>query len=116
MDAHRYKTWAEAAGLPEFSARLAQLPAGLSLPEGLLEPIRFDPERKRLFYRGFMSSASYRYLHGLNADPAYVAAVDALFQASADGFPVSAQSRLGPWLLAMACLAAAGAAVWYAFR
>jgi hypothetical protein len=114
MDAHRYKTWAEAAGLPEFSARLARLPAGLSLRNGFPEPIRHDPERKRLFYRGFMSRASYRYPHGLSADPAYVAVLDALFQASSEALP--ARVRLRPWLLATACLAAAGAAVWYAFR
>jgi hypothetical protein len=115
MVAHHYRTWAEAAGLPEFSARLARLPAGLNLDDGSPEPIRFDPQRKRLSYRGFMSSASYRYLHGLSTDPAFVAAVDALFQTSADALPAPGRARLWLWLLA-ACLAGAGATAWYAWR
>jgi hypothetical protein len=116
MNVHRYRTWAEAAGLPELSARLDRLPAGLSLPEGLPEPIRFDPQRKRLVYRGFMSSASYRYLHGLSADPTWLEALDAIFHTSADALPAPGRGRLWSWLLVTAGLAAAGGAVWYAFR
>src|SRR5690242_6979736 len=80
---HRYKTWAEAAGLPETGARLDRLPAGLQIPEDFPEPIRYDPARKLLVYRGFMSSTSYRFLHSLSADRAFIEALDGLFMGTA---------------------------------
>ena len=39
MDEHHYKSWAEAAGLPETSARLTRLPPGLNFPDDFPEPI-----------------------------------------------------------------------------
>src|SRR5262249_27098270 len=42
-------------------------------------PIRYDPARKLLKYRGLMFSSSYRYLRGLSTNPAYLAAPDQLF-------------------------------------
>src|SRR5690349_1073273 len=94
---HRYKTWAEAAGLPETAARLERLPAGVRLPDDFPEPIRFDPARKLLIYRGFMSSTSYRFLHGLSADLAFMDALDRLFMSSA--YACAGGRRLWPWLL-----------------
>jgi hypothetical protein len=116
MAAHRHKTWAEAAGSPEFSARLDRPPAGLDFPADFPEPLRYDPARRRLAYRGFMCSASYRYLRGLSADPAYLAALDALFQASADALPGGRPRRRWAWLAAAACLAGSAAAAWALLR
>ena len=82
MYSHRYKTWDEAAGLPETFVPLACLPGKLTISANFPEPIHYDAERKRLVYRGFMCSASYTFLHGLSTEPAYVAALDALFQAT----------------------------------
>jgi hypothetical protein len=83
MHSHRYKTWDEAAGLPETSAPLRNLPAELSFPADFPEPIRYDAPSGRLVYRGFMCSVSYSFLRGLSTDSRYLIAVDALFQASA---------------------------------
>ena len=117
MYAHRYKTWAEAAGLPETSARLERLPEGLELPEGLPEPIRFDPARQRLVYRGFMCSASYSFLRGLSTDTAYLLAVDELFQASSYTLDNGkGGARVWPWLLGTGCLGMTSAVAWMVFR
>jgi hypothetical protein len=84
MYEHHYKTWSEAAGLPEVSVPLAQLPAGLEIPEDFPEPISFDPQRKRLVYRGFMCAASFQFLQRLNPDWPYRDALYRLFMASAN--------------------------------
>src|SRR5205809_369089 len=76
----RNKTWKEAAGLHETAARLQQLPAGLAFPEDFPEPITYDVDWKLLLYRGFMYHGSYLFLRQLSADPAYIAALDVLYQ------------------------------------
>jgi hypothetical protein len=116
MQAHHYKTWSEAAGMPETVAPLPRLPNGVKLSDDFPEPIRYDPDRKRLIYRGFMSSASYRFLHNLSTDPAYVAALDVLFQASAYVLDKPAGGRLWRWLVAFGAVAAAIAAAWRFLR
>ena len=95
---HRYKTWAEAAGLPETAAKLERLPPGVHLRDDFPEPLRFDPARKLLMYRGFMSSTSYRFLHGLSADLAFLDALDRLFMGSA--YTGTGRARVWPWVLA----------------
>jgi hypothetical protein len=94
---HRYKTWAEAAGLPETAAKLDGLPPGVHFPDDFPEPMRFDPGRKLLIYRGFMSSTSYRFLHGLSADRAFMEALDGLFMGSA--YVDTGGARVWPWVL-----------------
>jgi hypothetical protein len=117
MHTHHYKTWGEAAGLPETSARLARLPEGLNFPESFPEPMRYDEKRKRLVYRGFMASTSYRFLHGLSTDSDYVTALDELFESSAytlDG--PGAFGRAWKWLLGVGGAAAAVLGVWTFLR
>jgi hypothetical protein len=116
MATHRYKTWAEAAGLHEVSAALARLPRGLDFPDDFPEPLRYDPARRRLVYRGFMCSSSYRFLHGLSTDPAYVEALAVVFQASADALPDDRPPRVWPWLAAAGGLAGAAAFAWALLR
>jgi hypothetical protein len=108
---HRYKTWAEAAGLPETGARLERLPAGVHIPDDFPEPIRYDPARKLLVYRGFMSSTSYRFLHGLSGDRAYVEALDGLFMGTA--YAGTGGTRVWPWVLVgAASLAGSAGLAW----
>jgi hypothetical protein len=107
------KTWAQAAGLPETSTRLDHLPPGLDFPDDFPEPICFDPKRKRLVYRGFMTSLSYRYLHGLSTDIAYIEALDLLFEESAYTLDRGrGLGRVWPWLLAASLLLSAMAFAW----
>src|SRR5262245_32610247 len=114
MHAHRHKTWAEAAGLLETSARLGRLPDGLAFPEEFPEPIRFDARGRRLVYRGFMSSVSYAFLRGRSQDVAYLNALDYLYQASACAASGAVRKgrALWRWALAGACLAATAGAAW----
>jgi hypothetical protein len=113
MQTHRYKTWGEAAGLPQISARLDSLPEGVLFPEDFAEPIQYDPQRKRLLYRGFMCSSSYAFLRSISSNTAYTAAVDDLFQASASVLDTpGAAKRLWPWLVSVSCLGAGGALAW----
>jgi hypothetical protein len=117
MSAHRHKTWGEAAGLPETAARLDRLPEGLEFPEDFPEPIRYQPQRRCLVYRGFMSSASYAFLRGRSTDRPYLVAVDELFQASAFTVPTgSSVKRVLPWLISASCLGAATAVAWTLLR
>jgi hypothetical protein len=114
---HRHKTWAEAAGLPETAARLEKLPPGLQFPDDFPEPIRFDPGRKLLIYRGFMSSVSYRFLHDLSPDLAFLSALDVLFLASAY---ILAEPRSARWiwacLVGVVCLGGAAVTAWLLLR
>jgi len=71
-------TWDQARGRPEISTPLDRLPEGLHIPDDFPEPIHYDPERRLLLYRGFMTSMSYKYLRGLSTDLTFLAALDVL--------------------------------------
>lgn len=114
---HHYKTWTEAAGLPETSARLESLPPDIEFPDDFPEPIRYDASRKRLVYRGFMTSVSYRFLHGLSPDSDYITALDYLFQASS--YTLERPSRLAtmmPWLLGASLVLVGMVFAWMRFH
>ena len=103
-------TWREAEGKPETSARLDRLPPGLTFPTAFPEPISYDPARKLLVYRGFMSYASFEFLHQLSNDPAFGVALDQLYAQSAPAVPFR-RRRL--WWLVATLLVIALAAWWW---
>ena len=105
----RRKTWADAAGQREVSARLDHLPDGLTFGDDFPEPIHFDPASKQLAYRGFMSYGSFRYLWQLHSDPAYGRALDELFTLSSG--PREIRPARWPIAALFAALAAIATAV-----
>jgi hypothetical protein len=114
MHTHHYKTWGEAAGLPETAARLDRLPPDLGLTDDFPEPLRYDPGAKRLLYRGFMCSSSYAFLRSCCKDLPYLNALDSLFQQTAAALGAQrkkAQSHPWRWVLA-AGAAGAGTVAW----
>jgi hypothetical protein len=116
MSAHRHKTWTEAANLPATAARLERLPAGLEFPDDFPEPIRFDAAKRRLVYRGFMCSVSYRYLQALTNDAGYQDALEQLFQATSDTLKSNRRRprlRLWPLLVGAGSLVGATAVAWF---
>jgi hypothetical protein len=98
----RNRTWAQAAGQKETAVRLERLPAGVELPDDFPEPLRYDPARKALLYRGVMYRGSFDFLHRLSDDRAYMIAIDTLYVASA--LPPCKRSWLR-WLAAGAAIA-----------
>ncbi len=115
MHSHQYKTWGEAAGLPEISVRMDRLPADFHLCDDFPEPIRFDPAVKQLRYRGFMSSSSYAFLRECSKDLAYLRALDSLFQETAAFCPSRPRPqprRRGWWWLLALGLAGTAVVVW----
>lgn len=108
-------TWEQAEGRLESATGLERLPAGLDFPADFPEPIRYDTAKKQLAYRGFMSAASFRYLQGLNSDPAYLHAIERLSGLSVRAIVShSKPKRAWIWATLAACLCAAtaGALLW----
>jgi hypothetical protein len=115
MSSHHYKTWAEAAGLPETYASLKRLPADLGLPDKFPEPIQYDPATKRLVYRGFMCSKSYAFLRECSRDLEFLEALDSLFEQTAAAMSARVRkprNRIGRWLLAAAVAIGAVVLAW----
>ena len=113
MSTHHYKTWSEAAGLPETAARMDQMPPDLALSDDFPEPLRYDPGTKRLVYRGFMCSSSYAFLRSCCRDLRYLNALDSLFQQTASTLAAKHQHhqpKKHPWRWVMAAAGAASAA------
>ena len=77
------KTWRDAASSREVGARLEALPEEVEFHDSFPDPINFDRLQKKLFYRGLMSSSSYKYLRSLSNKPDYLVALDELFTRSA---------------------------------
>lgn len=63
----------------EYSVKLAQLPAGVSISERLSERFRYDAERRELIYRGFMTKCAYDEVSALSDNLDYHRAVEQLF-------------------------------------
>lgn len=82
LPAYRDKTWDQAAGQPEISVPLDHLPEGITFGPTFPEPIRFDPVKKRLCYRGLMYHGSYSYLRDLDKHASYLVAIDQLYTLS----------------------------------
>ena len=59
---------------------LDHLPDGLRFPPEFEGLISFDPERRRLVYRGFMSKGDYDTLFRLSTDWPYRRALEDLFR------------------------------------
>lgn len=73
---------------PTFDAELAALPAGLRIPDPLRRRLYHDAGAGRLHYVGVMSQADLAAAEALApADPAWLAAVRALFEAPAAYVP-----------------------------
>jgi hypothetical protein len=108
------RTWDACAGLHEAEAPLAHLDGRVVFEEDYPEPIRYDAERKKLRYRGFMSHASYVKLAALCDEREYQAALERLFVATS---PLAVSS---PWQVPWKGIGAAVAAIallvsgWYA--
>jgi hypothetical protein len=73
------KSWKEAEGLPETTAPLEELPAGVEFGENFPEPICYDPQRKVLVYRGQMFHANFTFLSTMSKDARYYHALELLF-------------------------------------
>ncbi len=59
---------------------LERLPEGFQLPEDLGRKLAYDPQRRRLSFKGFMSKATFDRLYRLAEDRAYRHALEQLFQ------------------------------------
>ena len=111
----RRKTWIDAEGEREVTARLEALPVNVCLSEDFPEPLRYDSVRKLLLYRGFMSYGSFRYLRQLNSDPGYSRALDQLFTSSSSS---TCEQKGSGWRIdiVVGVVAAAAALVWVLLR
>jgi len=95
----------------EYAVELAGLPDKVEFPERLRERIRFDANRRRLVFQGFMTKCTYDELNALTDDAEYHRALEELFVlTSAEVSPPSARHR-GPRTLALAAIGVAALVV-----
>ena len=87
--------------------KLDRLPEGLQFPPRLNERIHFDPARKRLVWRGFMSKADFYCLFELHEDSAYRRAIERLFQVSTEADSHRLSARMWGVLVVLGLTAAA---------
>lgn len=59
---------------------MERLPAGLQFPPDLRDRIHFEPDRRRLVFRGFMSKVEFDRLCQLSDDWPYRRALEDLFR------------------------------------
>lgn len=86
---------------------LERLPDGLEFPPEMGGRIGYDPERRRLGFRGFMSKAEYDRLFALSDDWTYRRQLEELFRLSVPE-PAGSGTRLG---LVAAAVASVGLAL-----
>jgi hypothetical protein len=67
----------------EYSVKLSRLPESVVFPEKFRDRIAYDPQRKRLTYRGFMYKHTFDALAELFADFDYQRALEQLFMLTA---------------------------------
>ena len=63
---------------------LGQLPSGVEFPAQLRERIEYDPDRRELIFRGFMTKYTYDELAQLAKDVPYRDALERLFVLSSE--------------------------------
>ena len=98
-------------------ASLQQLPRGLEFPESLKDRIRFDADKKRLYFRGFMTKAEYDQLARLGQNLEYQLAVEQLFELSAENEnPQFRRVARALVVLVIVCLALAAVVWWQLLR
>jgi hypothetical protein len=66
--------------LVEHSVTMKRFPDGLQFPADLAGKIRYDPEKERLVYSGFMSKADFDRLSRLSDDWSYRRPLEELFR------------------------------------
>jgi hypothetical protein len=70
----------ESEDLVEHFVHLSRWPEGLQLPADLGDRIRYDADRGRLVYKGFMSKSEFDRLSRLSDDWAYLRPLEDLFR------------------------------------
>jgi hypothetical protein len=101
----------------EYSVKLSQLPAKVSISGRLAERFRYDAERKLLVYRGFMTKCAYDEISALSDNLDYHRAVEELFVLTSA--EVSSPRRgvsPGVWAAAAAAVVVGAVLVWGAIR
>jgi hypothetical protein len=63
---------------------LERLPEGLEFPANLRDRIRYDPQTKKLFFRGYMSKTHFDHLCELSRDWSFRRKLEELFQICID--------------------------------
>ena len=61
---------------------LDRLPEGFEIPEDLRDKLRFDPQARRLSFRGYMSKSEFDRIGGLTRDWGFRRKLEELFQLS----------------------------------
>lgn len=107
LPAYRDKTWDQCANQREISVPLDHLPEGVVFGDAYPEPIRFDPKRKRLCYRGLMYHGSYSFLRDQSKQSSYLVAIDQLYTQSST--PLKVHHYMA-WSAGIAAVAVAVAA------
>jgi len=103
----------------EYSVELEKLPGDVQFPQRLENRVRFDSQRRRLIFQGFMTKCTYDELSSLSDDVAYHRALEQLFVLTSADVSGGAAKR---HLSATALIAAAATVVltltgvWAAWR
>jgi hypothetical protein len=103
----------------EYSVELEKLPPSVTFPERLRERVRFDADKRRLIFQGFMTKCTYDELSALTDDLAYHRALEELFvltSAEMSGGTPRRSVSAAALVAAVGTLALLGGMVWAALR